>query len=276
MIVIGDAGGTNTQWRIIDDLGRIHQLQTIGLNVVHQSTEEYVRTINKDLEPYRGATQVHYYVAGLLRDSPYFDELISSLKALFVSAEISMANDLLAAARGLCGHQVGWIGILGTGANVAYYNSKEVIRKVPPLGYILGDEGSGSYLGKMLLKAHLRGYLSQELSLQLFQQMKMNESQLLSAVYRSENPKSFLAGLTHFLKTYEKTPDIYRLIYDSFLLHFDVFLDQKNDDLPIHYTGSVAFYFSDILRQAAMDRGISIGHIAEQPIAGLVLYHQMK
>ena len=276
MIVIGDAGGTTTHWRIIHKDGSIQQAQTMGLNVMHQSIDDYIAGISSSIQPYIFANKVYFYTAGFTNSSDQRKKLHLTLGQLFKSADIHIENDLLAAARGLCGHQPGWIGILGTGANVAYYDGKDVHRQVPPLGYLLGDEGSGAYIGKLLLTAYLRKELPKDIQQQLYSHSKMTEDQMLGELYQSNSPKSFLASYAEFVKGLIKTEYIYQLVYDSFSRHFEVFLTKKKDDLPVHYTGSVAFHFSDVLRQVAVDRGIALGHLAQNPIAGLALYHQKQ
>ncbi|MFT4737806.1 MAG: glucosamine kinase [Cyclobacteriaceae bacterium] len=273
MVVIGDAGGTTTDWRVIDQ-GKVHQFRTRGINVVHQTIAHYFLEIQVQISPWLQAEEVYFYVAGLLDQQEQQAELASSFRHHFKGASISLSSDLLGAARAMCGQRPGWVGILGTGANVAYYDGDTVSRGIAPLGYVLGDEGSGVQLGKQLLKDYLRGKLSKKTENAFLETFGLTESQALSNVYKSENPKIYLASFSTFIANHIQDPLLHRMVYDVFSEHIDTFYVHKSDDHPVHYVGSVAHYFSNILRQVAADRSFPLGNIAETPIAGLTLYHR--
>ncbi|MDH5609794.1 MAG: N-acetylglucosamine kinase [Cyclobacteriaceae bacterium] len=273
MILIGDAGGTTTNWRAIAD-GKIHQLKTRGLNLAHDRATQYMEEVSEDLLPYQEAGEVHFYVSGLTNDPADRQAVVAAFSVFFKNADILVENDVLAAARGLCGHQPGWAGILGTGANLTYFDGDKLIRKIPSLGYVLGDEGSAAFMGKRLLTDFLRGEMPSAFADTFARRFQLDEKAILMQSYQSDSPKSFFASFSQFIHQHIRNPYCYRLVYESFQTHFDVFYKNPVAGDSVHYTGSVAFYFSNILRQVASDRQILIGHITESPLAGLTLYHQ--
>lgn len=274
MIIIGDAGGTSTYWRVIDADQKIDQFQTRGLNLMHHDPLDFLASISSSLEPYYHSAKVFFYVAGYFLGSQRGNDLMRAFQNHFLTQDIEINNDLIAAARSLCGHQRGWVGILGTGANVAYYNGKSIKEQVPPLGYLLGDEGSGADLGKNFIIHFFRGELHQDIKDDLLLRYSVTSQELLSCIYEQEDPKRFLSSFSSFIAEHKNNPSVYQMIYDTFSTHFEVFLRHKLDNLPVHYTGSVAYHFSDILRQVGVDKGISVGQITQNPIAGLALFHQ--
>lgn len=273
MILIGDAGGTSTHWRVIENDQKISQFETRGLNLMHHDPLDYFSAISESIDPYKKSDQVFFYVAGYFEGSQKAESLSQAIQQHFRTDDIEISNDLIAAARSLCGHQKGWVGILGTGANVALYDGNSITSQVAPLGYLIGDEGSGADLGKNFVKLFFRQELEQDIKNGFLSRYHITSEDLLASIYDKADPKLFLASFCSFLSDFKNNPGIYRMIYNVFVTHFDVFLGGKKDDLPVHYTGSVAYHFGDILRQAAVDKGISIGQITQDPIAGLALYH---
>ncbi len=273
MILIADAGGSNTSWRVIRDDNRIEQLKTAGINLVHSRIEDFLSEVKDQLAPFKEADTVHFYVAGLTSVDQH-DEVAMNFGYFFTKARIRVESDLLAAARSLCLDERGWAGILGTGANMAYFDGNKIVRSISPLGYILGDEGSGAYLGKKLLVDYCRERMPSEVREKINDRFSLSLQEILEKTYRGDESKQFLASFSKFLFQNIAHPYCYQLVYDGFTDHFRAFLTDTDAEEVVHYTGSVAFYFSNILRQAAKDHGIKIGNVTESPIAGLTLYHQ--
>lgn len=274
MIAIADAGGTRTEWRFLNTSGadiEITQLNTGGFGYT-ESIDNYTEELERSISHPDQVTELYFYGAGLT-GGPFYRSVKERFIELFTNAEIRLESDMLAAARGLCGSQPGYVGVLGTGANFAHFDGQRIKRAIPPLGYILGDEGSGSYLGKIIVRDYLRGKLDEQLHSRLARRIEGSEQEILSRVYSPEG-KSFLASLSRFIQQNINHPYTYKLVYDSFTQFFDVFVRGNQLQGTIHFTGSVAFYFSDILRQAGSDFGVSIGNIVETPIAGLTLFHE--
>jgi N-acetylglucosamine kinase-like BadF-type ATPase len=183
---------------------------------------------------------------------------------------------LLGAARALCGHQTGIACILGTGSNAALYNGKYIDGSATSLGFWLGDEGSGGYLGKQLITDYLNGDLPDELRSHFERRYPDRYPQIMDKVYRQPFPNRYLASFSKFVFDHLSHPYCYSLAYHAFALFFEKRVQKLDPQRQhsVHFTGSVAFYYANVLRQVATDQGYKLGHIAEEPAAGLVLYHQ--
>lgn len=277
MILIADSGSTKTDWRIIDAEGKIHQAKTQGLNPYHQSTDEIAKVLKSELMPqWTGLIeQVFFYGAGCA--NPTVNQTaVGALQQVFPEADVWVESDLLAAARALCGHQAGIACILGTGANSCWYDGQAITDNVPPLGYILGDEGSGTYLGKELLNRYLKRDMPEPLRSQFAKRYSVTTDTVLDSVYRQPQANRYLAGFAKFAFHHLNHPYIMRLVYEGFQRFFErnVMKYPNYQQQPVHFTGAIAFYYSNVLRQVANDLGISVQNVTESPIAGLTLYHR--
>ena len=192
-----------------------------------------------------------------------------------VFSNLQIENDLLGVARGLSGQDAGNICILGTGSNACYYDGNEVNKVSASLGYILGDEGSGAYLGKRLLSRIFRNQLPGELISVFQDEFNLKPYEVISRLYDQPQPNHYLASFAPFIHQHRHLPEIHSIISQSFEDFFDAFFHvNEHPELPFHFSGSIAYFFSDILRAVGEQRGIHIQHIVQSPIAGLVLYHQ--
>jgi len=271
MIVIADAGGTNTSWRILGD--EISQLQTTGLNLLTGDISRYIEVISNEIKPYHKAKSLFFYVAGAGLDVSKESLFKDQLSQLFPQAKINLESDLLGAARSLFLDKEGFVAILGSGTNFAFYDGKNIHKSVQSLGYILGDEGSGSFMGKRLVSDYLRSKMPDDLRNRFQKRINMSDEELLQKVYGLDGRK-FLASFSKFLLQNINHPYSYQLVTDSFHTFFKTFVQNEIKNHSISFSGSIAFYFSDILRQVGADLGFQIHNIVETPIAGLSLYHQ--
>lgn len=276
MILIADSGSTKTDWRLIDDDGAISQYRSEGINPYLQKEPE-IRTVISDLKQQiiPPVHELHFYGAGC--SSMHNRAMLENIfLEAFPGAEVHVNHDLMAAARALCGQHEGVACILGTGANSCFYDGDDIRENVPSLGYAMGDEGSGAWLGKELLAAHLRKELNPEVSSRLAARYEVDKDTILENVYQKPMPSRYFAGFSKFIFQNLKDPGLYRLVYRGFELFLQKNVEKydRYNELPVHFTGSVAFYYSNILRQVANDRGIVVKNIVETPIAGLTLYHQ--
>ncbi|MFZ2906222.1 MAG: N-acetylglucosamine kinase [Cyclobacteriaceae bacterium] len=279
MILIADSGASKTDWRILDKTRSIEQAQTIGFNPYYQPIEHFDREVREVLLPQvkHPIDKIFYYGTGCSSDKNR--KLIRNvLEVFFPQAHIEIWHDLLAAARALCGTEEGIACILGTGSNSCYYDGTKIVDNVTSLGYLLGDEGSGSYLGKQIIADYLRKDLPENLWGQFKKRFPFDRDEILDRVYTQAMPSRFLGSFSHFIFQHIKEPYCYKLVYDGFDKFFErnVMKYNQYQSLKVHFTGSVAFYFSDILRQVANDKGITVKNILESPIAGLTLYHQQE
>ena len=270
--IVGDAGGTGTQWRIVKD-GNISQAKTVGFNAYTHDIEVLKKDIIETVVPLgRDSSKIFFYAAGVDIDEQK-QEAKLQLQSVF-EGEVYVENDLLGAAKSLCGIDPGYIGIIGTGSNACVYDGKKVDKVSASLGYILGDEGSGAYLGKLLLKKIFRSQIDKAVIQSFQDKFNMTSHDVITKLYNEEMPNHFLASFALFMSEHKSRPEVYQLIQQSFHDYLTAFFPNIEGNIPLHFSGSIAFYFSDILRQVCQDKGFAVGNIVESPISGLVLYHQ--
>ena len=222
-----------------------------------------------------GINKIFFYGAGVSSEKNQLT-IKNAFLEFFPEAQIEIGWDLLAAARALCGREPGIACIMGTGSNSCLYDGDRIIGNVANLGWILADEGSGANIGRKFLVDYLREIMPQQLREQFHQRFPLTREEFLERIYQQERPSAFLASFTKFIFQHLKEPYCYRLVYSSFSEFYEnnVMKYENYNNLKVHFTGSIAFYFSDILRQVANDKGITVKNILEGPIAGLTLFHQ--
>ncbi|WP_436517372.1 N-acetylglucosamine kinase [Ekhidna sp. To15] len=273
--IVGDAGGTGTQWRLVDD-GSISQFETIGFNAYTHSIEDLkqsiVDTFGSKILP---NIPTFFYAAGIDTAKQAVD-VKQALEELF-GERVYAHNDLIGVARSLCGKEAGNVCILGTGANACFYDGENVNKVSASLGYVLGDEGSGAHLGKKLLKAVFRNQVAEEVITAFQSQFNLTSDQVIRRIYDQPKPNHFLASFAPFVFENSHYPDVHEMIQSNFIDFFDAFFfENHHSKAPFYFSGSIALHFSDVLRQEGADRGITIKNIVQSPISGLVLYHQQN
>ena len=277
MIIIADSGGSKIDWRMLSASGKIEQANCAGFNPYYQPIEDLKKGIREVLLPLikEEVTKIFFYGTGV--SSEKNQEVIkSTFLEFFPKAKIEVGWDLLAAARALCGDEPGIACILGTGSNSCLYDGKKIVDIVANMGWILADEGSGTYMGKRLIVDYYRNKMPATLAQQFRTRFPWSREEVLAKVYQDEKPGAFLASFAKFIFQHLKEPYCYQLAYSSFSDFYEntVMKYENYQSLKIHFTGSVAFYFSDVLRQVANDKGLTVKNILEGPIAGLALYHK--
>lgn len=287
MIVIADSGSTKTDWRLIDENKQIHQFSTQGINPYFQSSEQIISLLKSELisqlkstiwslEPARpaGGSEIFFYGAGCrVEDKKKIVE--NALFEVFPKSKIEIYTDMLGAARSLCGKNAGIAAILGTGANTCYYDGQKIVENRTSTGYILGDEGSGAHIGKTFIQAFLNDEMPKEIADRFVSRFKLSKDNIIDAVYRQPMPNRFLASFSKFIYQNLKEQFIIDLVAGCFNQFFDKYICkyEKHKEVKLSCTGSVAFYYSNILRAVALEKGVSIDTITETPISGLTLYH---
>ncbi len=279
MMIIAESGSTKTDWRAVDKTGKIEQFTTLGFNPFHQSSESIAAEIKQNLLPKLSASvsEVHFYGAGC--SSPSMSGIVEkALNECFNNIEIHVEHDLLAAARGLCGHEKGIACILGTGSNSCVFDGKYITANIPALGYILGDEGSGAYMGKRLMADYIIGLLPEKLAADFAAKSGLDKDKIFEAVYQNPLPNRFLASFGKFIFQRIEDPYVINLVRNSFVDFFNRYICRYDGyaELPVHFTGSIAFYFSKILHDVAAEKHVRVGRIIQSPAAALVLYHTNK
>jgi len=277
MILIADSGGSKIDWRLLNLDGSILQANTPGFNPYYQPIEDLTNNFRDVIIPKAtdGINKIFFYGAGVSSEKNQ-QTIKNAFLEFFPEAQIEIGWDLLAAARALCGREPGIACIMGTGSNSCLYDGERIIGNVANLGWILADEGSGANIGRKFLVDYLRETMPQDLRAQFHQRFPLTREEFLERIYQQERPSAFLASFTKFIFQHLKSPYCYQLVYNSFAEFYEnnVMKYENYQNLKVHFTGSIAFYFCDILRQVANDKGITVKNILEGPIAGLTLYHQ--
>lgn len=279
MILIADSGSTKTDWCLVKQGTILQRIPTKGMNPFFQTESEMEREIGHvliPLLPEEPIKAVYFYGAGC---TPEKAETVRRALATHIHAdkEITVCTDMLGAARGLCGRQAGIACILGTGSNSCFYDGEKITANVSPLGFILGDEGSGAYLGKLLVSDLLKNQLPAELKEKFLQQYRLTPAEIIDRVYRKPFPNRFLANLSPFIAQHLDHPSLHQLVLNGFKTF--IWRNVKQYDYtghPVHFIGSIAFHYQTILKEAAMETGIRLGKIKQSPMQGLIDYHSQK
>ncbi len=277
MILLADSGSTKTDWCVVDGGKAIQQVKTRGTNPFFQTEDEIAAEIQSALVPELPTTEisdVFFYGAGCTPEKqPILEHALK--RHLHISGRCEVASDMLAAARSLCGHQPGIGCILGTGSNSCAYDGEKITHNVSPLGFILGDEGSGAVLGKLLVGDVLKRQLPQEIIDRFNEKFHLTNADIIERVYRQKLPNRFLASLVPFLSENLSHPAVYQLVENSFrsFLQRNVKQYEGWQRLPIGFVGSIAYYFRQPLESALQKEGMSLGRVIQAPMEGLVAYH---
>lgn len=285
MILIADSGSTKTQWVAIQ-AGVSPMICTQGINPYQQTQAQIEDVLNLELMPVLNALEereieeVHFYGAGCTKEkSPIVAEALKMVVA--PRAKISVESDMLGAARSVCGNEAGIVCILGTGSNACYYDGREMIPGNPALGFILGDEGGGAYIGKRLVGDVLKRQLTEDICNAFYEETKLTQADIIQKVYREALPNRFLASLSPFCARHLDRPAIHDFILDCFDQFFKRNINVyktletakgKNTNV-VNFVGSIAHYYRDVLTEAALANGYEVGKIVKEPIEGLKVYH---
>lgn len=277
MILVAESGSTKTTWALLDKGDSRSHLFTEGINPYFQTSDKILELLKRFFSEYQGSTEsVHFYGAGCTEEKIPIVE--KAIKQFFKGAYVEVKSDLWAAARALGKNSECIIGILGTGSNSCYYNGKEIVKNVSPLGYILGDEGSGAVMGRKLLSDVLKHQLDIETIAKFNKVYKLSSAEIIERVYRQIYPNRFMASFAPFLKENIDNIKIKNIVLESFREYVERNLMQyeKVNKLPIHFTGSIAFIFQNILEEVFEEYGLHLGSICKQPIDGLVNFHKTQ
>ena len=274
--LIADSGATKTDWCLLTPDGTARIYSTCGLNPYFFSEDEIVRELSASLLPKLADAPieaVHFYGAGCIHEPA--EVMRCALNRCFPYAHIAVQTDMLGAARALCGHSYGIACILGTGSNSCLYDGQQIIANVSPLGYILGDEGSGAVLGKLLVSDVLKRQLPADICSRFFERFGLTQAEIIDRVYRQPNPNRFLASLSPFLAENIHEPILCALVCNSFtaFIRRNVMQYEGWNGQLIHFCGSVAWHYRPLLQKVADATGIRVGNILQRPMEGLVRYH---
>ncbi len=277
MIIIADSGSTKTNWIIARKEGLYDRINTVGLNPNFLSTEGISSVIREKILPVvKNVDKARIYFYGSGCSGTFLcNKAEEAIKNIFTKAYVEINGDLLGAARALLGKTEGIACILGTGSNSCLYDGEKIIANIPPLGFILGDEGGGAYLGKRLLSDYLKGIMPDDISEKFSYKYHTDKDLVTEKVYRGEFPNKYIASFVIFLKDNIDKPYCSTLVKDAFsdFINRNVKYYDKYEMLKISFTGSIAWHFRDILRKVLESYGLVMGEILKEPSERIMEYH---
>lgn len=278
MYIIADSGSTKVDWRAINEYGSVKGVTTQGINPVFMSQEEITGSFSEKLSVFKSqdVKAIYFYGAGIVSEE-LKEKISGSLKAIFPDAHCEVASDMLGAARGLCGNDAGIACIIGTGSNSCFYDGKKIESNVPAGGFILGDEASGAYFGKRLLSDYIKGLIPTAVVQEFDRRFDLDYAKIVENVYKCPKPNAYLASFAPFLHEFRNHPYVSGLVKSG----FEDFLGRNVSQYdfktyPVNFTGSIAFYFKDILEKCVVAAGMKPGGIVRKPMDGLIAYHKEK
>ena len=278
MNLIADSGSTKTAWCLSCGNQIIKQFETAGINPFFQTEEEITAQLKETLLPQivcNDVENVYFYGAGCA--DPVKNNALGEVLKLVIGAKTAfVASDMLGAARGLLGKERGIACILGTGANSGVYDGEALVKGVYAGGYILGDEGSGGVLGKLLISDWVKKQMPQDIYDALTEEYGLTYLGIVDRVYKQPFPNRWLAQFTKFMSARRENEYIHNLLVGAFKAFFERNIKQYEEwkELEVGFIGSIAFYFNAELREAAEMCGIKLGKVMQNPIDGLVEYHK--
>lgn len=277
MLLIVDSGSTKTDWRVLKDDKIILDYQTEGINPYLQDMTQITGIIEDgEIEEIRDkVVEIAFYGAGCAREDKK-QQVKTALQDVFTIAHISVYSDMFGAARGLAGFNSGIVCVLGTGSNACEYDGSEIVENSISLGYLLGDEGSGVFLGRQLLQQYLYGRLPESLKIRFEAKYTgISKEVILDKLYTQYMPNRYMASFSEFVKENEEHPFVYGMLYESFykFLQYHVLPFKNSSNLKINFVGSIAFNYMAILEKVTLESGLSFGKVKKSPLEGLTAFH---
>lgn len=276
-ILIADSGSTKAEWCLLNE-NKKKTIITLGMSPYFLTGEQIVKILSEEVWPKIKKTppaNIFFYGTGC--SNPANVRMIErSLKKIFPKAGISVNHDLMAAAKALCGDGKGIACILGTGSNSCYYNGKKIVKNSPGLGYVLGDEGSGAYLGKKVIQYFLYNTFDEDLMERFNKKYNTTGPEILDAVYKKPLPNRYLAGFALFLAENRGHYMIENIIEDGFNDFFfnHIYKYRESWTMPIHFVGSIAYGFRDVLAEMCHSYELQLGKVLKNPMEGLIKFHK--
>jgi len=276
-ILIADSGSTKTEWCLLRDKKR-KTIITQGLSPYFVTEDQVKQVLLKEVFPKIKndlPSDIYFYGTGC--SNPANAKMIKkAIGAVFTDADIEVDHDLLGAAKAVCGNEKGIACILGTGSNSCYYNGRKIVKNSPGLGYVLGDEGSGSYLGKKVIQYYLYNTFDADLMDRFNLKFNTDAASILDAVYKKPLPNRYLAGYAIFLAENRGHFMIENIIEDGFNDFFfnHLYKYRESWTLPINFVGSIAYGFKDVLKEMCHSYELQLGTVLKNPMDGLIKFHK--
>ncbi|HEY5511399.1 MAG TPA: ATPase [Prolixibacteraceae bacterium] len=279
MMLIADSGSTKCAWKLVSGNGEMSDVITGGINPFFRTTESIYEELLRDLLPFttQPVNEIFFYGSGIVSEATG-NIIRLALSRLYSYAEIYLYSDVLAASRSVFGTSKGIACILGTGSNACLYDGEQVVAGISPLGFILGDEGSGAVLGKKLIGDYFKEVMPLYLRTKFEMKFHLTREVALQRVYKAERPNHFLASFTPFLSEIIKEEYAHQLISNSLSEFFERNVAKIPDytTYPIGFVGSVAYYFREILAEVCAKYQMKCISVRREPMEGLVNYHLKK
>ena len=276
--LIADAGSTKTEWVLLENDRQMDDCFTSSINPYVTSLEEMVDSILSVPSKWFGSigeTQVYFYGAGCSSESN-MDKVSEAFKnSGFKTKQVFVSHDLVAAGRALLKRERGIACILGTGSSSALFKNGEIVDQIPPLGYVLGDEGAGVDFGKRLLTAVLKKEAPEEITGNFYSEFNLDVHAILERIHFDERPNKFLASFVPFVKSNIGNDFIEELVMDSFdtFIRHNILKYEGYTEIKIGFVGSVAYHFKDHLLAALSKYDISDTKFLQSPMKGLIEFH---
>jgi N-acetylglucosamine kinase-like BadF-type ATPase len=274
--LIADSGSTKTEWCLLKN-NKPTLFTTQGMSPYFVNAEQVEQIMRTEVFPFlkkNNIDEMHFYGTGC--KNPANLKMFKKVFAkLFAEAVVEVDNDLSGAAKALCGNEKGIACILGTGSNSCYYNGKRIVKNSPGIGFILGDEGSGAYLGKKVVQHFLYNLFDDDLRARFDAKFLTTDSEILECVYKKPLPNRYLASFAVFLAENRGHYMIENIIEDGIndFFHTHIITYRESSKLPVHFTGGIAYGFKDMVIQLCKNYDMQVGNILRSPMEGLIKYH---
>ncbi len=276
MILVADSGSTKTEWKTIKNGKAGESLFTGGINPYFLRTDDIYLLLTRELSSMQGQSpdKIFFYGTGCNSDAKN-NVVKEALLRFFSVPEIFIGSDLLGAARSLCQNKPGIACIMGTGSNSCYYDGNRIAKNVPPLGYILGDEGGGAVIGRKLISAVLKRQVPENVIKRFFETYNITAADILESVYMKPFPNRFLGQFSRFISSNIDIPELQDIITISFeeFIRRNILQYPESAQLPIHFTGSIAWHFRSFLEESLRKYNLKPGTITLTPADDLIRYH---
>jgi len=275
--IVVDCGGTKGDWRFIARDGSVTNYESRGFSPVTQSMWDLEQIIKIDLPLIEATvTEVHYYGTGVHSET-IIHSMTSTLSHLLKANNVNVNTDLFAACRATCQNNHGIVAILGTGSASCLYDGKEIVDKIPSLGFIAGDEGAGSMIGKKILQSYFYREMPQKIQAAFEENYTLTREEMLENIYKRLGANSYLASFANFALTLKKEEFIHNIIIEEFdrftLRHLSKY--ENDGSVKCHFVGSIAWFLKEELELSLAKFGLQLGNIIRKPIDQLVAYHHI-
>lgn len=281
MIAVVYSGSRFADWKLSDKGEIVSDFKTSGINPFFNDEKSITQLLNKTNELVYHAEEIkriYFYGAGAFSKSKQ-QTIESAFTNFFRYSKVVVEHDLAAAAIATCKDQPAIVGILGSGSNAAYFNGKKIKENNFGLGYVLGDEGSANWMGKILLRDYLIGDLPKKFQQSFNSKYGLDRKQILDKVYKQPYPALFLSSFADYLLEHSKEDYVKNLVVSGFDIYFKTYilpLTKQHTNLPLHFAGTVSAGFEDWLSEVAANHSLKIASVVREPIYNVLDYYSNK